>query len=236
MARCYNQAFDICSLCTLNGPLNQTQLAIFESLPFHDMHPDACACRLKLYECTIIRASNQEFMKPMFEDALRYAKAFSHVSIRLRLDLVSLEIVFRQALSFGLPKLKKNRMALTHGKEKDFSTHLEVAILEAFLYMNSSTSINSPQAKPLHGGGGWHRLKSMLSTKLSGYIQTLSSGPHWKFRDHVPNHKKSMKVSFSNIDRLSKCINTSLDEYSPDATFSDIYSLVSSSEGFSFKA
>mmetsp|Transcript_5552 Transcript_5552/g.9906 ORF Transcript_5552/g.9906 Transcript_5552/m.9906 type:complete len:2248 (-) Transcript_5552:144-6887(-) len=162
-AKVYNDAFDIATACATDKVFSSVERSVFDSLAVDDMSPEACACRLKLYEATILR--NREHVPKngsVTRDAVRYISAYSHMNPRLRLDDACVKAIVVYALGEGRRKRKSIYMANTTSKE--LFTYTDVMVLEGFLSNLEQRTAARPV--PYHGGGGWHQLQSVAFGKL----------------------------------------------------------------------
>jgi len=152
----FSGAVDLIPAISTDSGFSEMELRLLELLPTEDFRPDACALRLALFEATFLRCQQQLPKDWNLErDLVRYVLSFSHITPRLRLKQACFSKLARIARAQGRSVFKTHQMAHTSDGSMDFSTVLEMSILNM-----ASSSENQHLLVPLHAGGGWHRLKS----------------------------------------------------------------------------
>ncbi|CAK9079768.1 Hypothetical protein SCF082_LOCUS38067 [Durusdinium trenchii] len=128
-----------------------------------DHAPDAVALRLMVFEATFLRnRTTLPKNTSLFQDCVRYICNLDLVDPALRLSRARAIRAFENALEQGRPSLTRKRMASSDGEEAaDFSSDLWFEQIRSMLAALDAQKPTQQQQTlvPLHGGGGWHRLK-----------------------------------------------------------------------------
>eukprot|EP01052_Picozoa_sp_SAG31_P007492 SAG31_NODE_357_length_17115_cov_64.211801_4_plen_1473_part_00 len=171
LGRDYANASALVTACASDKRMTGIEKWIFDmvALSVKDMHPEASACRIMLFEATLLHGLEEPPKGwDIVSDMSRYCASISHVRPNLRIEPQVLLPVVNWALRHGEPAHPLKRTASWQRGHVPTPQSVRVSVLQLFerqLRTGTSEKHNDNRsAEHYHGGGGWNRLESQVGS------------------------------------------------------------------------
>eukprot|EP01043_Picozoa_sp_COSAG02_P005120 COSAG02_NODE_137_length_34526_cov_94.448079_13_plen_4296_part_00 len=188
VTREYQAAADLVASCAIDKRMSATERWFFEMVvgTVSDSHPEAAACRLMLFEATLLFNAAEAVPSrwDVVNDAIRYCSSLHHVRPSLHIKPSALGSVLQwsleQAKGIGDHPLKRtasfqNGVAPSPHSWSHSVLSLHKRMLERVSECHEPTAISS---ECFHGGGGWNRLEVQ--------VREFFASDKWQEKSFVP--------------------------------------------------